>query len=107
MRPPDPDDPKIAAFLRAASQRIAAMMRAQGADVPPAALEQFAQVTAEHLAAHTRDNTFYNVVGSRPVRIVRGVESALLTRQTILRFSEMLENRFGKALKLQSEWPRE
>ncbi len=29
MRPPDPDDPKIAAFLRAASQRIAAMMRAQ------------------------------------------------------------------------------
>ena len=105
MRPPDPDDPKIAAFLRAASQRIAAMMRTQGADVPPAALEQFARVAAEHLAAHPRDNTFYNVAGSRLVRIVREVESELPGGQTNPRFSEMLANRFREALKPQSEGP--
>src|SRR5436309_278581 len=105
MRPLDPNDPEIAAFLRAASRRIAAMMRAQGADVPPAALEQFARVGAEHLAAHPRDNTFYNVASSRLVRIVREVENELPGGQTNPRFSEMLANRFREALKPQSEGP--
>ena len=105
MRPPDPNDPKIAAFLRTASEGIAAMMRAQGADVPPAALEQFARVAAEHLAAHPRDNTFYDIAGSRLVRIVREVESELPGGQGDPQFSEMLAKRFREALKRQSDGP--
>jgi hypothetical protein len=105
MRPSDPNDPELAAFLRASSERLAAMLRARGGDVPPAAIEQFARVAAEHLAAHPRDKSFYNISSGRLLAMVRELESELPGGRTNPRFNDMLASRFRDALKGQGEGP--
>ncbi len=107
MRPPDPQDPELAAFLRGSSERIAAIMRARGADLPPAALEQFARVVSEHLRAHPRDNTFYNMSGSRLVAIVSELERELPGGQTNPSFNEALATKLRDILEGQGQGPND
>jgi len=101
----DLNDPKMAQFLRGASERIASMIRARGAVLPPGAIEQFARVATEHLAAHPRDTTFYNISATQLATIVGEVERELPGGQSDPRFSELLAARFREALEREGEGP--
>lgn len=105
MRPPDLNDPEMAAFLGAASQRIAVMMRARGAELPPAAIDRFARVADEHLVAHPRDRTFFNIAGSRLVEIAHAVERELPGGTSDPQFGELVARRLREVLESQGESP--
>ena len=105
MRPPDPNDPDLAAFLHSASERLAASLLAHGVDIPPAAIDQFARLAAEHLVANPHDKTFYNISGSRLSATVRELEAELPGGRTNPRFNDVLAIRFRELLKGQGDGP--
>ena len=101
----DLNDPNMAQFLRGAGERIASMIRARGAALPPAAIEQFARVATEHLAAHPRDKTFYNISGTQLATIVGEVERKLPGGRSDPRFSELVAARFREVLEREGGGP--